>query len=113
MKLVRKACAPLGCTVRSVAKKEFSLPVGALAGVPGVEKHKPADPGSSFDDEMLVISGFSGEGLDILIGALYAGGVGKVPYKAVITETNASWDGVSLFDEIMAEHELMSLRRAK
>ena len=104
--LVKNAVAPLGCTVRTVSKKEYALPVGALAGVPGIPHLKQPD-GGDFGCEMLVINGFSGEGIDILIGALYRGGVGRIPYKAVVTETNACWTPARLFGEIKAEHEAM------
>ncbi len=112
IRLVRRALAPLGCTVKGVSKKEYAQPIGALAGVPATPLGRVAQ-GGDFDEEMLVMSGFTGDGIDIVIGALRAGGVGSVPLKAVVTETNAEWDAASLYREIRAEHELMRGMRQK
>lgn len=57
---------------------------------------------------MLVMCGFSGDGIDIVLGALRQAGVGAVPIKAVITPTNALWSGKRLFDELCEEHRAMS-----
>ena len=108
VKQVRRAAAPLGCMAASVSKKDFLQPVGALAGLPGYTRIKNTGARSeSFEGEMLVMCGFSGDGIDIVLGALKQGGIGYVPIKAVITPTNAQWSGKKLFDELCEEHRVM------
>ena len=109
VKLVRRAASPLCCMTVSVSKKDFSQPVGALAGLPGYTRVKNAGSrADDFDGEMLVMCGFSGDGIDIVLGALKQAGVGPVPIKAVITPTNAQWSGKRLFEELCEEHRAMT-----
>lgn len=58
-------------------------------------------------DEMLVMAGFTSRQVDQLILAFRKKGVGFVPYKAVLTPVNSTWDVRKLFDEIKKEHEAM------
>lgn len=106
MRLVRRAAEPLGCTVRGIPQKDFTLSVGFLTGLTQQSDRKPT--AESFNQEMLVISGLSGEGIDIFLAALKKCGAGYIPIKAVVTETNASWSGYELYHEIKKEHEAMS-----
>ncbi|MBQ1546453.1 MAG: DUF3783 domain-containing protein [Clostridia bacterium] len=104
---VRAALSPLDCGVVSVSQKDQLLSVGAVAGLAGYARTKSAS-GELFSEEMLVMYGFFGEGIDVVIHRLKTAGVGSVPLKAVVTETNAAWDGVTLYREIKAEHERMN-----
>lgn len=104
---VRAALSQLDCGVVSVPCKDQSQAVGAVVGLAGYARKKSA-PAENFSEEMLVMYGFFGEGIDVVIHLLKAAGVGAVPLKAVVTETNAAWDGVTLYREIKAEHEKMS-----
>lgn len=106
--LVRKALAPLGCTVKTVVKKDYSQPIGYLAGAEGILPCKEKHLGSGFDEEMLVMYGFGSELIDVLIAALKNIGVGKIDLKAVITPNNINWDSVTLYNEIKKEHTLMN-----
>ncbi len=112
LKAVRRALTPLGCSVRCVSKKEFSQPVGALAGLSDVScaADKKITPENDFSDEMLVICGFSGDGIDVFLNALKYGGVGRIALKAVLTEHNASWSGSELHRELKSEHDFFNSR---
>jgi len=57
---------------------------------------------------MLVMYGFQGEMIDVLLAALRMGGVGKIPLKAVVTQNNINWSSTELYREIKAEHEYMN-----
>ncbi len=108
LQLVRKSLAPLGCTVKTVAKRDYGQPVGFLAGAEGVSPNKTKNASEGFSEEMMVIYGFGSEMIDVLIAALKSGGVGKIDLKAVVTPTNAVWDSVKLYGEIKADHEAMN-----
>nr|WP_277935290.1 DUF3783 domain-containing protein [Parablautia muri] len=36
---------------------------------------------------------------------------GKIPYKAVLTQTNQNWNGIDLLEELRKEHAAMELAR--
>lgn len=103
-----KALLPLGFRLKTVVKEDYLKPVGFLAGVKDVEDNGSVYEGEEFQDEMMLMAGFTSSRIDALIGALRKNGVGRVNYKAVLTETNKSWDSVSLFQELKKEHEYMT-----
>ena len=114
---VKQALLPLGFRLKAVQKEDYRRPVGALAGVKGMEDEAAAEPlggegdeGRAFDfnDEMAVMAGFTSAQVDALIRALRRVGVGRIDYKAVLTPYNKNWDSVRLYREIRKEHESMS-----
>lgn len=107
--MVRQALLPLGIRLKPVQREEYLKPIGALVS-PGTAKDsqdKPYD-GPGFTDEMLLMAGFTSGRIDTLIQALRRWGVGKIDYKAVLTDTNRDWDSLKLYEEIRKEHEAMS-----
>jgi len=114
---VRQALMPLGFRLRAVDKEEYEKPVGALAGVKGMEDAKALEPlgGEGFDgetldfsEEMAIMAGFTSMQVDAFIKALRKKGVGRIDYKAILTPYNKDWDSVRLYREIRKEHESMS-----
>lgn len=89
-----------------VPEEAFSQPVGTLAGLLDAAAASPEDTGD-FTEEMLVIHRFSSQRIDELLTRLRKAGVGNIPYKAVLTDTNASWSGVKLYQELQQEHAAM------
>ena len=77
-------------------------------GETDVNEETATDSGEEFEDEMLLMAGFTSARIDTLILALRKKGAGRINYKAVLTETNKNWDSVSLFKEIKREHEYMT-----
>ena len=104
----RSALKPLGCSVRGVSVKEQKAPVGALAGAAGYTSQKSKTPPESFSDGFIVICGFSGKGLDVVIAALASCGIKRDTLKAVMTDTNAAWSGAQLYKEVSREHKFFS-----
>ena len=99
-------CAAQGIRVRAVEPFEFALPIGALAGIP-VSKGPGSMPPSAFNDEMLVMCHMLSDQLDAFLRGMRAGGVPRIPLKAVLTPTNVSWDSLRLRDELAREHAAM------
>ena len=60
---------------------------------------------------MMVMCGFTGELLDILLFQMRKQGVGKIPLKAVLTDFNQHWNSLMLYEELKKEHEAMTERR--
>ena len=107
-KQLTKALLPLGFRLKAVAKEDYLKPVGFLAGLKDMEDNGSVYEGEEFQDEMMLMAGFTSVRIDTLIGALRKNGVGRINYKAVLTETNKNWDSVSLFQELKKEHEYMT-----
>ncbi len=107
-KQLTKALLPLGFRLKAVAKEDYLKPVGVLAGLKDMEDNGSVYEGEEFQDEMMLMAGFTSARIDTLIGALRKNGVGRINYKAVLTETNKNWDSVSLFQELKKEHEYMT-----
>ena len=107
-KQLTKALLPLGFRLKAVAKEDYLKPVGFLAGLKDMEDNGSVYEGEEFQDEMMLMAGFTSVRIDTLIGALRKNGVGRINYKAVLTETNKNWDSASLFQELKKEHEYMT-----
>ncbi len=107
-KQLTKALLPLGFRLKAVAKEDYLKPVGFLAGLKDMEDNGSVYEGEEFQDEMMLMAGFTSARIDTLIGALRKNGVGRINYKAVLTETNKNWDSASLFQKLKKEHEYMT-----
>lgn len=110
VKRLKQALLPMGFKLKAVEPKDYLKPVGMLAGVKGMEEtgeEKEYD-GPGFKDEMAIMAGFTSSQVDGFIKALRKWGVGKIDYKAVLTQTNREWDSLKLYEEIKREHEAMN-----
>lgn len=105
---IRRALLPLKFCIRQVPKSEYLQPAGFLAGDKSVNPVKEVYDGPELSDEMLLMAGMGSQEIDALIMALRRQGVGKINYKAVLTETNRHWRIIDLFEEIKKEHEAMT-----
>ena len=101
----------LGIGVRVVEPEKFGLPVGALAGV--MEPPETVEEAEPFADEMLVMAHFRPGMLDAFLNGFRQSRIPSVKLKAMLTETNAAWNGARLHREIRAEHEQMEAMRKK
>ena len=106
-KLLKLICMQLGIRVRVVEKEEFLQPIGYLAGLKGVEPSEERFDGEGFDDEMLILSGFTSNRMDLLFGMFRRQKMERIALKAVVTEHNWSWDSIRLHDELRQEHAYM------
>jgi len=105
---IRRALLPLGLRIRQVPREDYAQPVGFLAGDKSVAALDAVYEGDELSDEMLLMAGMGSREIDGLIMALRRQGLGRIHYKAMLTETNRFWDAVTLFDEIKKEHEAVS-----
>lgn len=98
----------LGARIKNVEKKEYLKPVGELAGGSQELSDSPDYEGEGFPEEMLVMKGFTGRQIDDLLMRMRKNKMDKINLKAVMTETNQSWNSIELYEEIKKEHEKMS-----
>lgn len=110
---LKMALMPLGFRIKAVMKEDYLKPLGFLVGVKDMEDNGAVYEGEEFEDEMMIMAGFTSARVDVLLSALRKKGVGRINYKAVLTETNKNWDSVSLFKEIKREHEYMTGKKGE
>lgn len=105
-KLIR-ALLPLRVRIKEVAKEDYLQPVGYLAGNKEIPPVGTKYEGEGLEGELLLMAGLSSPQVDMVLKAIRKSGAGPIPYKAVLTPSNQSWDALKLFQEIKAEHEAM------
>ncbi|MCI6813292.1 MAG: DUF3783 domain-containing protein [Lachnospiraceae bacterium] len=117
---------PARFKVKVVGAEELDFPIGYLTGNKELpvreEKGKEGQSASEepqgheqagetapqpLEGEMLVMAGVSGDRLNTVLQAVKKAGIGTIPYKAVVTETNQAWTARELFEELRKEHEAM------
>ncbi|MGN0536616.1 MAG: DUF3783 domain-containing protein [Acutalibacteraceae bacterium] len=105
---VRIALMPLKLYVQEIEKQDYEQPIGIFAGVSGISRKESADCAvGNIENEMLVLCGLTERKLDRVLQALKRRKL-VIPYKAVLTDTNKSWSGTELYNEIVKEHQQMT-----
>ncbi|MDD2648100.1 MAG: DUF3783 domain-containing protein [Eubacteriales bacterium] len=103
---LRFAAMRCGIRIREVKREEFSLPLSALCA-PAAETPEPYS-GEGFDSEMLVFCAFPQGLVSRFLNEARTLRAKPVALKAILTETNAEWDSVTLMKELQKEHEAMT-----
>lgn len=104
---IRLLCLKLGIKIRTVDRSQYLEPVGFLAGVPGYEASGQTYEEEGFQDEMLLMKGFSNGLLDRFLNGFRAMKIAPVALKAVLTDTNCGWNSLELYDELVKERQAM------
>ena len=95
--------------VRIVKPEEYLKPIGHLAGLKTIPGNESRYDGEPLPEPMLLMKGFTEPLLDTFLMALRKQKL-VIPLKAVLTEQNAAWDSLTLYNELKKEHELMIKR---
>jgi len=114
-KEIRQFCAKRKVRIRFVEPQEYDIPLGFVAY--GSEEDKEEflrkEKGREFSEPMMLFSGFEGQSLFEFLRELRIAGIGTADLKAMMTENNAVWTSVALFDELSKEHRYMQEMRRK
>lgn len=102
---IEQLCKELGIQFRDVLPQQYLEPVGALAGIKGIELTGIPFTGDPFRDEMLVFSGFDDASLRRFLDSYRLAGIAKVELKAGLTSHNVLWDSIQLRNELKSEHD--------
>lgn len=104
----------MGVRIRSVSREQVYEKVGFLAGLDGFEEGQDAqvDGAQEMEKELLVLKNFTGQRMDELFLRMRKAGVGRIDYKAILTEHNVNWTLLDLYREIKKEHEAMQAGQA-
>ena len=103
--LVKRAVMPLKTGIKVVEKKDFNQVLGYLADVQGFQAIE-GEATETFEDEMLIMAGFTRNDVDGLLRSLKKHNV-RVDLKAIMTPTNSLWTCVQIHDAVKADHEEM------
>lgn len=107
---IRKALMPLGIRIRTAGKEEYLQTIACLMGGKEAERKEEIYEGPGLEDKMMVLGGFTGSGIDQVLGAMRKQGVSRIQHKAVMTETNQSWNCLELFQELERERKQFEQR---
>lgn len=104
---VLKRLTPLlrqqGISVRVIRKELYTVPLEMLLGLKQSDKILQ-NPGIELPEPMLVMHGFSSEGVDSVLKLLRENQI-CIDLKAVTTPTNLSWTALQMFAELQRERE--------
>ena len=103
-------CFHFVCVSATITLKDYSQPLGVLAGLPDMTPSEEIYDGEELSDTMIVFCGLSNQKLDQALLALKKSGAGPFPYKAILTPTNQHWLAKDCLAELKREHEYMTAR---
>ena len=104
---LRMLMVRMGMRFRVVDPSDYDKPVGVLAGIKDATLENPEAEVQVFEDEMMVMRGFSSSRLDAFLQGMRKAGIERIDYKAIVTPTNMRWNSWQLYLEIKQEHEEM------
>ena len=109
---LRKILFSMGLPARTVHKAQLGEKIGVLAGLPGydapAESVDTSDQSPNSDEHLMVMCGITNDQLDQLLAEMRQAKI-RIPYKAMLTETNRDFTASELLTEIMKEHKMMLL----
>lgn len=111
LKTIKFVLLRMGVRMKNITRELYSQPIGYLTGIKGIDKLEEEYKGDGFQDEMLVLKGFSNLRIDELLRQLKKGNIEKIQLKAVVTEHNQFWNSIQLYEEIKKEHDIMSSKK--
>lgn len=104
---IEMALFPLHIRLKKVLPKDYSQPLGVLAGMKDMEPVPGEYSGPELPGTMFVFCFLSENRLNQALAALRKCGAGPFPYKAILTPTNSAWTAPDCFAEIRREHEAL------
>lgn len=105
---IKELCTLLKIRFKSVLPADYPEPIGAIAGIEGIEKKNIPFSGPAFADEMMVFKDFTDKALEGFLRHYREAGIEKVNLKAGLTPYNIRWNSFQLRDELTREHEELS-----
>lgn len=98
----------MGVHIKNMKLEEYLQPIGAVAGMSHIASTDECYSGEGFEDEMLLMRGFSEGQINDMMLRFRKGNLPKIDLKAVITSTNQTWDSITLYQELKKEHKEMN-----
>ena len=111
--MTKMVCMMMNIRFKSVGQEDYHQPLGALLGIEGVELKEAKNDNAPMAEEMLLLHGFGADKLQKFLTALQRVGVGRIDLKAMLTETNSTWSGLDLYDELCQERDYFKQKKAE
>lgn len=113
-RILKSVLVRMGIRIKNIGPDRVGQKVGYLAGLDGFAEQSEEQGGMLpvIPEEMMVLHGFSSSRLDELLVQLRRAKA-SVALKAVLTESNCAWSFYQLYEEIRAEHEMMTAGKTK
>lgn len=105
---IKQLCTLMKIPFKTVSREDYAEPVGAVAGIKGVERKNIPFDGQAFTDEIIIFKNFTDKVLKDFLTRYRQAGIEKVNLKAGLTPYNVMWNSFQLRDELMREHEELS-----
>ena len=107
-KKLEKVCRETGAKLKVIRPEEYRVPLGFLCY--GSEEQigeylSDGDTAPPLERPMLLLAGFTEPRLRVFLDKMKSQGIPPVALKAVLTEYNATWDSLALYDELEKEDE--------
>ena len=103
---LEKAMEPFGVELVPVGRTDYNQSLAALAGLDTASRSVMPYSGGPLGGRMLVLCGLEKQ-LETLLPALRQAGAGPECLKAVLTPHNRDWNAVTLYGELLREHNEM------
>lgn len=110
-KKIKAILIQMGIKIKKADHSHLNETVGYLLGIKGVEPSNQSYDGEPMPGQLLVMKGFTGDRLDHFLMQMRRSGIPRIPYKAVITQSNQNWPLKRLYKEIVREHEELAPRQ--
>lgn len=94
-------------SIRMVQAPEYLESLGYLFGIPGFSKNPMFNLGGNFQEEMMVMNGFTDGQLDAFLAFFRENSLPPVRLKAVLTPVTRHWNSLRLYKELSREHAAM------
>ncbi|MGI6006272.1 MAG: DUF3783 domain-containing protein [Ruminococcus sp.] len=105
-RILKGILVPMGIRIKNIEPAEYNRPLGELAGIFEKKEREPYT-GINPEEEMMIMCGFSQSMIQELLIRIRKQGMTPVDLKAVLTETNQTWNSLEIYEEIKKEHQLM------
>lgn len=94
--------------VKIISPAQYRQQIGFLAGVHGFSDNGTLYEGEAFEEPMLVLCHLTEQRLDRFLLEMRQKKIPKIALKAVLTAQNQTWDSLTLYHELKAEHEALN-----
>ena len=106
---MRQIFAMLRLRMRPVEPERYHVSLEELARGKG----EPSEAAEALPEAMLVFCGLGDALLHQVLEVLRAAQLPPIPLKAVLTETNRTWDTLQLHQELLREREAIAEQKAQ
>ncbi|MBR1759454.1 MAG: DUF3783 domain-containing protein [Lachnospiraceae bacterium] len=102
---LKRTILPLGYRILEATDQDTGKTLGAILGLN--EESDVPEPMDVSVERFLLMAGLDRKDLDLFLSVLRKNKIPPIPYKAMLTPTNAGWKLGDLYQEIVKEHAYM------